>query len=297
MRVIPFIALAFFASTSVPASSSCGGRLEGAPQAGGGEYDPFDAVDFRQRQSITVRNTGSEPCDFAIGFRRQPVEGQLALFLKYRLEDAAGTQLLSEQKPSGGAPHLVVRDVGAYQTASAQYYLVLPRGQFAYPGRYSDDDVELHLQNRSPSGVIGEDEEDSKALLISQNVRASVNVSIAGGGLSTTLSFGSMSRGQERSIAIQTTANYAYSLLLRSENNSVMRLDPEIPGQSWAVPYSLRINSQPVPISTAAVIPKLPSLLNLGRETHLLTFRIEDVTNKRAGIYRDVITLEVSVTP
>lgn len=297
MRILLFMALAFLTFTSAPASGSCSGRLDGAPQAGGGEYDPFDALDFRRRQSITVRNTSGEMCDFVVGFKRQPAEGRLAPFLQYRVEDAEGVSLLAEQKPSDGAPHIIVKNVAAYQTASVHYYLVLTRGQFAYPGRYDDNDVTLTLQTRSSSGVIGQAEEDSKILLISQIVRASVNVSIAGGGLTTTLSFGSMSKGQERSIAIQTTANHSYSLVLKSANNSVMKIEPEITGQNWGIPYSLRINSQPTTLTSTVFIPKNVSPLTLGRETHLLTFRIEDILNKRAGFYRDIITLEVSINP
>ena len=208
---------------TAPAQSSCDGRLVGDAVAGGSEYDPFDALDFRHRQTVSVRNTGSEACDFIVGFRRQPADGVLGSALHYRLDDDAGNALISDQAPPDGGDHYVVlANVQPSQVVSADYYLVLPRGQFAFAGTYYDNDVALLLYGRNHAGTIGT-ELDSKALFISQVVKAVVTINIAGGGLRTTLNFDELTNGKERSVMLQTRANYAYSLALSSANASQLK--------------------------------------------------------------------------
>jgi hypothetical protein len=291
-----FIAFLMLAFASVPlqtASASCQGRFEGTQRAGAGEYDPFDAVDFRQRQTVVVRNTGTAKCDFIVGFRRQPAVGHLSWFLSYRLEDTAGQSLLSEQVPSG-SQYLILANVQPSQTATGEYYLVLPRGQFALPGTYRDDNVTLSLRPRDQSGNIGA-ELDGEGLAVAQAVGARVGISIAGGGLATTLNFGELAAGLERSISLQARANYAYSITLRSSNAGVMKLDPEIPGQTWSIPYSLRVNSQAVQLQGVVKILRALPWSSWGQESHWLTFRIEDVNARHAGIYRDVVIVSVNI--
>jgi hypothetical protein len=287
--------LAFASALCQTASASCQGRIEGDPRAGGGEYDPFDAIDFRRRQSVVIRNTGTEMCDYIVGFRRQPSDGRLGWFLSYRIEDLAGQSLLAEQVPSG-IKYLVFTNVQPSQTATGEYYLVLPRGQFAFPGTYRDDDVALSLRPRDRWGNIGA-ELDIDGLAVAQAVGARAGISIAGGGLSTTLNFGELTTGKERSISLQARVNYAYSMTLRSANAGSMKLHPELTGQSWSIPYSLRVNSQAVSLQGIVKIFRAFPLGSWGQESHLLSFRIEDATSRRAGMYRDVVVVSVSIDP
>ena len=281
-----------------PALSICKARLEGDLRISDGDYDPFDALDFRRTHRITIRNIGDSRCDFIVGFRRQPPSGYLAWFLRYRIEDASGQALLTEQVPSTtGASHLIFASVPPSQTASADYSLVMSRGQLAFPGTYQDDRVTLSLHVRDSQGRIGAEEQDTEPLQITQTVKASVGISVAGGGLTTTLNFGDLATGQERSVMLQARANHAYSLLLRSQNGGAMKLDPEIPGQSWTIPYSLRVNSAAVSLLPSSTIHRSFPRHSDGAESHMLAFRIEDMPDRRAGFYRDVITVEISVDP
>jgi hypothetical protein len=292
------IPLALLVWSVQPVQADCAGRLEGELQAGGGEYDPFEVSDFRRRQTITIRNTGTNRCSFVVGFRRQPSEGWLTWFLKYRLEDQSGQSLLSEQAPpNSGSRYIVVSDLAASATATAEFYLVLPRGQFAQPGTFYDSAPSLSLHAQSPAGVISSIELDTRPLLVRQSVKASVGISIAGGGVATTLSFGELAAGKERSVAIRTTANYAYSLCLRSANGSVMSLDAEPQGQTWTIPYTLQVNSALVSLQSTANLRKSVSPHTLGQETHWLTFRIGEVADRMAGLYRDVVAIDIAVEP
>jgi spore coat protein U-like protein len=293
-----FIPLALFAWSAQPAQADCVGRLEGELRAGGGEYDPFEASDFRRRQTVTIRNTGTTTCSFVVGFRRQPSEGWLTWFLKYRLEDQSGQSLLSENlPPNSGTRYIAINNLAASATATAEFYFVLPRGQFAYPGTFYDSDPSLSLHALSAAGTISSIQLDTRSLLVRQSVKASVGISIAGGGVATTLSFGELAAGKERSVALRTTANYAYSLSLRSANSGVMRLDPEPQGQTWTIPYTLQVNSASVSLQSTASLRKSVSPQTFGQETYWLKFRISEIADRMAGLYRDVVTVDIAVEP
>jgi hypothetical protein len=297
-KLSPLIALAALVWSVQPVHSDCAGRLEGELRAGGGEYDPFEVNDHRRRHTITIRNTGTETCSFVVGFRRQPSDGWLTWFLKYRLEDQSGQSLLSDQTPpNSGSRYVIASNIAPSATATAEFFLVLPRGQFAYPGTYYDYDVHLSLHHRVSSGAISSLQLDTQPLLVRQAVKASVGISIAGGGVTTTLGFGDLAEGKERSVAVRTTANYAYSLSLQSANSGVMRLDPELQGQAWAIPYTLQLNSGQIYLQSPAKIRRSASHYTSGEETHFLTFRIGEMADRIAGLYRDVVTIDIAVEP
>jgi hypothetical protein len=278
---------------------ACDGRLEGVGHSISiGDYDPYDAADFRRRQSLTVRNTGTEQCSFVVGFWRQPAEGRLSGALSYKIENASGASLLSSSPPTtSGVPYLAFLNIPPSQTVSADYYIALPRGQYAWPGSYYDNDVKLALHSRSSQGAINADALDIDDLVIQQQVMASVGINVAGGGLTTTLNFGELASGKERSVFLQTRANHAYQLALRSTNGSRLKLDPEVPGQIWSIPYSLRVNSQSVSLQAVALLGRSRPSDWGGEESHALSFRIEDAGDRRAGLYRDTVTVEISVQP
>jgi hypothetical protein len=278
------------------AYGACDGRLVGDVNAGSDEYDPFSVIDFRRRQTVSVRNVGSETCDFLVGFRRQPADGLLGPALPYRLTDNAGLSLLSDQAPPHSGRFLVLANVQPGQVSSADYYLTIPRGQFASAGNYSDDAVAMLLHGRPQSKAIGA-ELDNKALLINLPVKPVVAINIAGGGLRTTLNFDALAKGKERTVMLQTQANYAYSLALSSTYASQLTLDPEVPGQVWRIPYSLRVDNAPVSLQSAANLTRLAPVSADGRESHLLVFRIEDALGRRAGLYRDFVTVDIHVRP
>jgi hypothetical protein len=286
-------ALTFFGG---PARGACDGRLTGDTIAGGSEYDPFDAIDFRHSQSVSIRNTGSETCDFIVAFRRQPADAMLGPAVHYRLEDNAGNSLISGQAPPYSDRYLIFANVQAGQVLSATYYLVVPRGQFAHAGTYNDDDVMLLLFGRNGASQISA-ELDSKTLFVTQAVKPVVALNIAGGGLRTTLNFDTLTNGKERTVMLQTRANYAYSLALSSSNTSQLKLDPELPGQVWSIPYSLRVNNQPVRLQPSAILTQVAPQTSDGRESHVLLFRVEDIAGRRAGVYRDFVTVDIHIRP
>jgi hypothetical protein len=278
---------------------ACDGRMEGATQTViSGDYNPFDATDFRRRQTLTVRNTGTEKCSFAVGFLRQPAEARFSWILSYTIESAAGTSLVSSNPPAtSGTPYLSFPNVEPSQAVSADYYIVLPRGQYVPPGSYYDNEVKLALHGRNSQGAIDTTSVDVDDLRIEQRVMAAVGINVAGGGLTTTLNFGELANGKERSVLLQTRANHAYQLALRSTNGSELKLDPELPGQAWSIPYSVRVNSQSLSLRATAMLSRSRPSSWGGEESHALSFRIEDAEDRRAGLYRDTITVEISVQP
>jgi hypothetical protein len=296
-RLLPYVICGLVLAPK-PAHAECAARFEGEPRAGSEEYDPFEAVDFRRRQTLTVRNIGTETCDLVIAFHRQPKEGRLGQQISYRIEDASGQSLLTDRTAfSSSSQTLTLRDVAPTKAASTDYYLVLPRGQSASPGVYHDDNVQLALYARGRSAVSDRRELEVRPLQVAQPVKASVNINIAGGGLHTTLGFDELITGKERTVAVQARSNNSYNLRVRSENGSVLKLASDEEHKGAQIPYSLRVNAQPVSLSSPVTLRRAAPQLGAAQESHLLTFRIEDAADRRAGLYRDVITIEISVAP
>jgi hypothetical protein len=278
------------------AHSACSGRLESYFRAGGEEYDPFAPIDLKRRQTVTVRNTGDQPCDYVLWFRRQPSEGRLSGKLTYWLQDLTGQRLTNAQiAASGSGAYLLIENVQPSQTSSTDYYVALPRGQFAYPGTYFDDNVTLTLHRRERSGSIGSEVLDNKQLQIAQDVQQSFGINLAGAGQAMTLDYGMLEDGKERSVVLQTRANFAYSMVIRSENRGIMKLEAEGLGGAWnwTVPYGLRVNGESISLQSAATLQHDDFESNEGQESHTLSFQIGATKNKQGGKYRDVITVEI----
>lgn len=290
------LSLSALALLTVPARSACNGQLTGDGVVGGNEYDPFDTLDFRHRQAVSVRNTGSASCDFLVVFRRQPVDAMLGPALHYHFEDSTGNPLLNDPTLPYHDRVLSLANVQPGQGVSVNYYLAIPRGQFAFAGTYYDNNVVLQLFGRDRAGTLSA-ELDTKALSVGQTVKPVVDINVAGGGLRTTLNFDTLTNGKERTVKLQTRANYAYTLALSSANASHLKLEPGSPGQVWSIPYSLRVDNMPVSLQATVLLAQGTPVTSDGRENHLLSFRIEDASSRRAGTYRDSVTVNINVRP
>jgi len=289
------VSLGFLTLSAPSAFATCSGQLEGVLRATGQEYDPFHPADLYTRHAVSVRNIGSAKCEFIVVFHREPAEGRLGQLLSYRIEELSGEALLTASFPPIASRYLATGEVEQGRTATITYQIVVPRGQFAPPNLYADV-IRLSLHTRDKVGHVNPVAVDTQSLQIERTVLASVRLNVAGGGLTTTVNFGELAQGKERSVLLNARANHSYKLALRSKNENSLKLDPTIPGQDWSVPYTLRVNGEAVALRPAAPIVRSRPLSS-GEETHSLAFKIDDAMNKRAGLYRDTITIEVSVNP
>jgi hypothetical protein len=120
-----------------------------------------------------------------------------------------------------------------------------------------------------------------------------LSVNLKGGELATTLSFGALAKGQQRTVEIQARGNQSYRLDVSSDHRGVMTLTPRIQGQDWSVPYMAALAGQNLDLSRGASLRDLPPTRPESDASHPLVITIGEVGQKRAGRYEDVITIEI----
>lgn len=277
--------------------------------AGGGPrlllaYNPFDPAAERLAASLQVVNRGGKPCDGALVFLKKGdlgAAGAGKTTVAYDIQNPATGASLASADP-GAAPllppgaFLAVPNLRPGEVRVVNYTVRAPAGQVIPPGAYSGAFEAVPYQgtggqfSRAGSGA-------SIALAI--QVTAVMSVNIAGGGQSTTLDFGALSAGATRSVRLQVRSNRNFRLAASSENGGVMKLEPPAgDGLSWETPYTVRIgNGGEMSLKTEQRIAMPTAPTALGGASVPIEVKIGDASNKRAGRYKDVITVSVDAAP
>lgn len=274
-------------------AASCQGRLGAETNfIGKSKYNPFSPSDFVDVNRISIQNTGDVPCSFGLIFRSQASNPQLGGQLNYRLASADQPSLLTKAPVISAVFARAHRPIAPSETVQLEYQLIIPRGQFAIPGHLRDT-VELELHAMDDSGRLTAIPLDTASLSFNYGVERIMSVNIKGGDTTTTLSFGKLAKGQQRSVDIQVRSNDGYQLRVTSGNHGVLALAPKVPGQIWSVPYRATLDGQPLRLTRVARLQNLAPTRPEKDANHSLKVTIEDISRKRAGHYEDVITIEV----
>jgi hypothetical protein len=256
------------------------------------DYDPFGPADLADSHAVTVANTGGDPCAFGLVFRMRGAQMRLGGVLAYALTDAHG-QPLPVSLPGAVSPAARLQAaLEPFAQGRIAFQIVIPRGQFAAPGLYRDTlDLELHALD-APGRVHGA-RLHAATLTIAYRVPRVMSVNIRGGELATTLAFGTLAKGQQRSVEIQARSNEAYQLDVSSEHRGTLTLTPRPPGPEWSVAYSATLAGAPLDLGRGSTMRSLPATRPESDAAYLLAITIGDVGQKRAGRYEDVITIEI----
>lgn len=282
-----FCAALLWFSTPLSAFGLCTGSFDGPSSQTLPQYDPFSAVNLHARVGVSIRNWSDASCQFRVIFLRTPAAGEFAPNLHYLLVDQNGAELLSADaaniEPNRS---LLTPPIAGSSVTPLDFYVDVNRGQISLPGTFTDRVTAiLYATDRNI-------ELERRTFQFTLPVPSISNVSIAGGGLSTTINFGKLEPLKTRSVVLEVRANEPYTIKFTSEHNGRMLLDPPISGQSWAIGYQLRIDGASVDLGNEVKLSA--NATSTGQTTHNLEFRIEDVSNRRAGVYKDVITAVIS---
>jgi hypothetical protein len=290
--VIPIwvpLALALFPTAAHAAS--CSGELRGGAYiAGKTPYDPFSPQDLLDLYSLSVTNTGTRSCVFAIRFVANSLPVKLGRTLAYSLSDLNGARLLQTDVTQTSSTVLKSAPVGPNGVYPFQFALGICRGQFARPGQYSDGtSVSVQLFSVEDNRYILL---QTKAFSVSYTVAVSSHFNLTGGGVATTVDFSDLARDAQRSVILQARSNTAYAVSVTSQNRQAMKLTPPIPGHPWQIPYQPALNGSTIALNAgAATRTFLPS--SIAGDNHLLTVKVGDTRHKRAGVYQDVLTIGI----
>ncbi len=272
-------------------ASACQGRI--GPEtsiSGKTAYDPFSPTDLVDDYRISISNTGAEPCGFALLFRGRTARPSLGNTLAYEIT-SANLSLVTSAAASLAPLARLSTPLPPSATGTLEFQLVIPRGQFAPPDIYPDT-IDLELYALDASGRASGAALQVATLAISYTAQRILAVNIAGAE-QTTLSFGTLAEGQERSVTIQARSNLSYRLDVASDNRGALVLTPKLPGRDWSVPYSVTLAGQRLDLAAASSLRGLPPTRPEGDASFPLTVTIGAVGEKRAGHYQDVITIEI----
>lgn len=290
--------LAALAAPPAHAAAPCSGSIvSGNLVSGKTAYDPYSARSVADSYGIVVTNTSASPCSFGLNFQTADAQLQLGKTLAFTMLDASGRQFNPDLIGARPTVQLVSPEVAPNASYTFNYQIGLERGQSASAGSYSSA-LTLNLyalhQGQIAGGALG-----SKTCQITYVTPQSLSVNLKGGALTTTLSFSPMNAGAQRQVFIEARANQPYAMRVSSDNGGAMVLSPAIAGQKWSVPYTAKLDGAVLDLrqqTSAAVQSSAIQIATAPRKDaeHCLTITIGDVANKRAGTYRDVITVEIA---
>ena len=142
----------------------------------------------------------------------------------------------------------------------------------------------------NPNGKL--DQMDSHELRVLFNVIQSASLSFAGGGSSLTMDFGTLATGQVKSVNVMARASAPFRVKMTSDMGSALKLNGQA-NSPWSIPYTATLNGSP--IAPNSDYRNLTSNGSGGVDLALpFQVTIGDASAKKAGAYRDVVTLQIS---
>lgn len=264
-----------------PAAPACKARIDRIDVRTGAGYLPLSGS--ATELPVEIGLSAIEGCRLALAFRS---EGRGRLFdgndaLEFQLRDDDGRVLTLD----GGTRLPIRAGAGAAKTVAT---IVLAPGQPVQAGRYGD---RLVVQVLDDEQVVVE-----RDLALTLRVQSQASVSLAGSaasGFSKTfgagLDFGELSEGKEREALLFVVANAAYALRLGSANRGKLRHTTYVD----TVGYLALLDGRALDLSADVLVDGRPGGHWLTWTPYRLNVRIGDITGRAAGLYRDVITVDV----
>lgn len=292
IRIVAML-IACAATLDIGRAADCQGRI--GPETaitGNTAYDPFSPTGVADEHGISIANTGAAACSFGLLFRTRTARPLLGETLAYSLAAANTPPLLTTARPAMAPLARLRSPLAPSETGALELQLAIPRGQFAAPGVYRDA-VELELYALDASGRTAGPALQTAPLTIAYTVPRVLSINLRGGELATTLGFGALVKGQQRTVEIQARGNMLYRLDVSSDHRGVMALTPKAPGRDFSVPYTATLVGHPLNLAATASLRNLPPTRPESDASHPLTITIGEVQRKRAGRYEDVITIEI----
>ncbi|MBV9044023.1 MAG: hypothetical protein JO167_07225 [Alphaproteobacteria bacterium] len=167
------------------------------------------------------------------------------------------------------------------QSATAQWDLLIGHNAVI---PYAKRDFTMYVVGRMQSHTI------YIAVPVHINVATVTQLSFAGAATTLTMDFGALASNATQTINVSAQATVPFDISWSSENNGVMK---NVGSTGWSVPYTATLNgtgvSNSTPYSdttlggTQGAITSLPLVVTVG-----------DASSKRAGTYRDVVTITIS---
>ncbi len=255
-------------------------------------YDPFDGAIPEGTFGVTFVNEGSAECRFAPTFElSQPPFGLSKGSGKpigYALLNLTDTQ---DVTPRAGrtqrTPSQRMLKLGANESRTLLYKLVADPDDIKASGTFTQD-VTLEAQDGSFRSLGG------TRIVLGINVLPSARIGLAG---AYTMNDGHavVDLGELRPgvapvpLQLRVASTGSYDLRVTSVNSGRLRLG----SSEWYVPYSVAIGGNSVNLSGVGAVSG-PTGSGLRRDALPVQFVIGNTSDRRAGVYSDVISISVT---
>ncbi len=276
--------------------AACIARIDPARDSLLLRYDPLDGAALVAQGTVTVRHVRGGRCALRLAFGRRPKEDpRLGGRLGYRLEDERGRELFDD-RPRIAAPavFLPVPAVGPGESVALSYRLRVRSGQMVPPGTYRDT-VELRLYEERDDTLL-----DRSELVLVARVSPVVRAQLAGPAVTSPsfyrMDFGELVAGERKTVRVEVAANAGYRVEIVSANGGVLRGPERVGGGYWTVPYEVRFAGRSLRLAKGKTGLRFTAPRG-GVASHPLMVVIGDVEGRRAGVYRDRITITVAPDP
>ena len=280
------LGMAIVALLPLQQAIACDGKVDVGATVIMRGYSPFDAVDKRHTVEIAVENLSSEPCRFGLGFERSASDAKLGGILTYRfMHDSID---LFAEMASAESPVIAV-DVDGGQRKRLSAEVVIPRGQYVAPGQYRAG-AHIYLYSIKDSRV---QKVEARKIEFVQEIEPEFSISVAGGGQKTTMDFGVLAEGAEKSVKLRARSNTDYKLVVASDNDGKMILTPPVTGRTWSVGYAAKLDGTQLALNSGETSTSAISTQSGGYVDHDLDVTIKETEDKRAGTYKDILTIVI----
>jgi hypothetical protein len=268
-------------------AQACSGRIMSSPKPSA-DYNPFDPVANVRSYTVNIENRASETCFFWLRF--DPPAGSAGWQGSYDFEirSETGTLLAARGQMPGSSQRLASPALAPDDAYDFHYTVKMPAGQMLASGNY-DQQIEINL-----TGTTGAEPppnappSDTASISLATAVQDYFGLNIAGAGTMKTIDFGELTQGESQRVVVEARSNTNFTLKAYSANRGVLAMAP--PYETWQIPYSLSIDG-----STVALPSEVGpfSVTSIAGHSFNLDFTVGDVSQKRAGLYSDEITIEI----
>jgi hypothetical protein len=292
--LLGFVMAVVTAQSAVAAPSTCQLKLStsGSNWSISG-YNPFSSSPTSRTFNVTFTNNGGATCNFAVLFRTDG--GPLGLA-------GAGGQRLPYTLADNTNNLNVTPITGQTEAASQANFSIAPGGQRTVQYAYTvdlttlptDGDFTQQLDLTAQTGAVVIQD---KSIALSLNVAPSAVIGLRGAytshGGGAYVELGDLKQGTIASMLqlyVQSTGGYQIDAT--SENSGKLELSG---APQWSIPYTVDIGGNVMNLSSASSF-RVSRGASARQDLLPIAFTIGEIDQKRAGEYRDVITLSVTAT-
>jgi spore coat protein U-like protein len=269
-----------------------------------------------QQITFTVRKSRGMPCSYLVTFSRGSASNYNSRAmtsgsstLRYQLYgDSSLTSVLKDYPDFTTHNEVIAGSFGGgpNHSQSLTYYLQIPLNLATTPrlkpsGNYVDTFVMKIFRDQTHLSSPEDTQSVQLRTLIPKNIELSLvpsGSSFNSGSTMQALNFGTLIAGATRSLDMRVLTNAGYVVTVSSQNNGVLK--HSVPGVTTTIPYQLSVNGVPKNLSSSQSQP-VQVASGSGQTTvdgavNTIDVRIDDVTNKMAGNYSDIITVTAATT-